>query len=83
MLQARVFQAVQPRRVFGHFEKGVFLHLCRHMETLKLEEGELLFEIGQEDKWMYVVQEGHINLYIRDDNIEVMLRHCCKFFSLK
>ena len=60
-------------RVFGHFEKGVFLHLCRHMETVKLREGDLLFDIGQMDKWMYVIQEGHVNLYIRKDETEV----CC------
>jgi len=68
-----VLYLLQSVKVFGHFEKGVFLHLCRHMETLKLGTGESLFNVGDEDKWMYVIQEGHINLYINQDGAEVKL----------
>lgn len=41
------------------------------METVKLSKGELLFNIGEADKWMYVVQEGQVNLYIKEDQTEV------------
>ena len=59
-------------RVFGHFEQGVFFKLCKHAETVHLRQGELLFEVGQTDKWLYVVQEGQINLYIHDKDTEVL-----------
>uniref|UniRef100_H2Z0F0 lysophospholipase n=1 Tax=Ciona savignyi TaxID=51511 RepID=H2Z0F0_CIOSA len=59
------------RIVFGHFEKGVFLQLCRHMETINLAQGDYLFQVGEEDKWLYVVQEGQVNLYINEGNNEV------------
>merc|ERR1739838_1234815 len=72
-LPEEVLYLLQSVKVFGHFEKGVFLHLCRHMETVKLREGDLLFDIGQMDKWMYVIQEGHVNLYIRKDETEIKL----------
>lgn len=33
-------------RVFGHFEKPVFLKLCKHTEILNLPTGTFLFKIG-------------------------------------
>lgn len=58
-------------RVFGHFEKGVFLRLCKHVEILHLNQGDYLFKVGEADKWLYVVQEGQVNLYIYQDQAEV------------
>jgi len=72
-LPDEVLYLLQSVKVFGHFEKGVFLHLCRHMETVKLSKGELLFNIGEADKWMYVVQEGQVNLYIKEDQTEIKM----------
>lgn len=37
---------LQSIRVFGHFEKPVFLKLCKHTEILNLPAGSFLFKIG-------------------------------------
>lgn len=34
-------------RVFGHFEKPVFLKLCKHTEILNIHAGSFLFKIGK------------------------------------
>lgn len=34
-------------RVFGHFEKPVFLMLCKHTEILNLPAGSFLFKVGK------------------------------------
>ena len=43
-------------RVFGHFDKPVFLSLCKHMKVSELKQDEYLFNIGDKDEWIYVVQ---------------------------
>ncbi|XP_045509489.1 neuropathy target esterase sws isoform X1 [Colias croceus] len=51
-------------RVFGHFEKPVFLMLCKHTEILNLPAGSFLFKVGETDENVYVVQTGRVNVYI-------------------
>ncbi|XP_045456338.1 neuropathy target esterase sws [Melitaea cinxia] len=51
-------------RVFGHFEKPVFLMLCKHTEILNLPAGTFLFKVGDTDENVYVVQTGRVNVYI-------------------
>ncbi|XP_052757795.1 neuropathy target esterase sws isoform X1 [Galleria mellonella] len=51
-------------RVFGHFEKPVFLMLCKHTEILNLPAGAFLFKVGDTDENVYVVQTGRVNVYI-------------------
>ncbi|XP_077298404.1 patatin like phospholipase domain containing sws isoform X3 [Arctopsyche grandis] len=51
-------------RVFGHFEKPVFLKLCKHTEILNVLAGSFLFKIGDADENVYVVQSGRINVFI-------------------
>lgn len=51
-------------RIFGHFEKPLFLNLVKHMESKILKCGEYLFRIGDLDDSIYVIQEGHINVTI-------------------
>lgn len=53
-------------RIFGHFDRPVFLNLCRHMETIELREGEYLFRRGDCDQNIYVVQSGQVDVYIRE-----------------
>lgn len=38
---------LQSIRVFGHFEKPVFLKLCKHTEIINLTAGQYLFKIGK------------------------------------
>ncbi|XP_041974640.1 neuropathy target esterase sws isoform X3 [Aricia agestis] len=51
-------------RVFGHFEKPVFLMLCKYTEILNLPAGSFLFKVGDTDENVYVVQTGRVNVYI-------------------
>ena len=53
-------------RVLGHFEKPIFLELCRFMETKVVPSGTYLFRIGEMDDSIYVVQSGKINVFITE-----------------
>ncbi|KAL3280386.1 hypothetical protein HHI36_017872 [Cryptolaemus montrouzieri] len=55
---------LQSIRVFGHFEKPIFLKLCKHTEILNVNAGSYLFKIGDEDENLYIVQSGKLNVYI-------------------
>lgn len=55
-------------RVFGHFEKPVFLMLCKHTEILNLPAGGFLFKVGDTDENVYVVQNGRVNVYITNQD---------------
>ena len=54
------------RRVLGHFEKPIFLELCRFMESRFVPAGTHLFSIGDQDDSIFVVQTGRVNVYICD-----------------
>lgn len=43
---------LQSIRVFGHFEKPVFLKLCKHTEIINLPAGSYLFKIGR--FWLFI-----------------------------
>ncbi|XP_076232249.1 patatin like phospholipase domain containing sws isoform X2 [Calliopsis andreniformis] len=55
---------LQSIRVFGHFEKPVFLKLCKHTEIMNLPAGSPLFKIGDPDENLFIVQQGLVNVYI-------------------
>ncbi|XP_076161576.1 patatin like phospholipase domain containing sws isoform X4 [Ptiloglossa arizonensis] len=55
---------LQSIRVFGHFEKPVFLKLCKHTEIMSLPAGSSLFKIGDPDENLFIVQQGLVNVYI-------------------
>ncbi|EDW78358.2 uncharacterized protein Dwil_GK16217, isoform C [Drosophila willistoni] len=55
---------LQSIRIFGHFEKPVFLKLCKHTQVLELMAGDYLFKITDADDSVYIVQSGMINVYI-------------------
>ena len=55
---------LQSIRVFGHFEKPVFLKLCKHTEIMNLPAGAPLFKIGDPDENVFIVQQGLVNVYI-------------------
>ncbi|KAL0276282.1 UNVERIFIED_CONTAM: hypothetical protein PYX00_003887 [Menopon gallinae] len=59
---------LQSLRVFGHFEKPVFLTLCKHTEILTLPAGAFLFKIGDPDENVYVVQSGLLHVFITESN---------------
>lgn len=51
-------------RVFGHFEKPVFLRLCRHTEILNVHAGSHLFKVGDPDENVFIVQSGLVSVNI-------------------
>ncbi|XP_037047391.1 neuropathy target esterase sws isoform X4 [Bradysia coprophila] len=57
---------LQGIRIFGHFEKPIFLKLCRHTEIINLDTNDLLFKIGDIDDSVFIVQSGLLNVLINN-----------------
>uniref|UniRef100_T1IXP6 Neuropathy target esterase sws n=1 Tax=Strigamia maritima TaxID=126957 RepID=T1IXP6_STRMM len=74
-LPPEVMYMLKSIRVFGNFEKPLFLELCKHLEQRFLSPGEYLFTVGQEDDSIYVVQSGKLAVSIvEQDGIELPLK---------
>ncbi|XP_078285748.1 patatin-like phospholipase domain-containing protein 6 isoform X1 [Rhinoraja longicauda] len=61
-LPLEVLYMLKNVRVLGHFEKPLFLELCKHMVFLQFQQGEYVFKLGQADNSIYVVQDGKLEL---------------------
>ncbi|XP_078605006.1 patatin-like phospholipase domain-containing protein 7 isoform X17 [Branchiostoma floridae x Branchiostoma japonicum] len=74
-LPPEVMYMLNSVRVFGHFEKPMFLELCRHMETMSINEGDMLFKVGQPDDSIFVVVQGKLTVYITEkDGTEMQMK---------
>ncbi|XP_023581246.1 patatin-like phospholipase domain-containing protein 7 [Trichechus manatus latirostris] len=65
-LPSEVLYMLKNVRVLGHFEKPLFLELCKHMVFVQLREGEYMFRPGEPDNSVYVVQDGRLEVCVQD-----------------
>ncbi|GCB64441.1 hypothetical protein scyTo_0014767 [Scyliorhinus torazame] len=62
-------------RVLGHFEKPLFLELCKHMVFQQFQQGEYAIRPGQADNSIYVVQDGKLELsLVEADGKEIVVK---------
>ncbi|XP_032906655.1 neuropathy target esterase-like isoform X3 [Amblyraja radiata] len=61
-LPLEVLYMLKNVRVLGHFEKPLFLELCKHMVFQQFQQGEYVFKLGNADNCIYVVQDGKLEL---------------------
>ena len=54
-------------RVFGHFERPIFLELCKYLESKTVLAGAYIFRIGDADDSLYIVQKGLLHVFITDE----------------
>ncbi|XP_063429612.1 patatin-like phospholipase domain-containing protein 7 [Mytilus trossulus] len=75
-LPPEVLYMLRSTRVFGHFEKPLFLELVKHMETKNISAGSYLFRIGDQDDSIYVVQSGKLKVTIKEqDSTECLVKY--------
>nr|XP_033780296.1 neuropathy target esterase isoform X2 [Geotrypetes seraphini] len=67
-LPSEVLYMLKNVRVLGHFEKPLFLELCKHMVFQQFHQGEYVFRPGQPDTSIYVVQEGKLELCLTEQD---------------
>ncbi|KAM6038374.1 patatin-like phospholipase domain-containing protein 6 isoform 1-T1 [Chlamydotis macqueenii] len=74
-LPSEVLYMLKNVRVLGHFEKPLFLELCKHMVFQQCQQGDYVFRPGQPDSSIYVVQDGKLELFLTEpDGKETVMK---------
>ncbi|CAH1787526.1 unnamed protein product, partial [Owenia fusiformis] len=83
-LPLEVLYMLKSVRVFGHFERPLFLELCKHMDSKFIHAGSFLFKVGDVDDSIYVVQNGNVNVFITEpDGSEHIVKEVCQGDSIQ
>lgn len=74
-LPKEVMYMLKGVRVFGFFDKPLFLEICRRLEFMDVPKGSLLFSIGDPDDSIYIVQTGKLQVMLTEsDGSELVLK---------
>uniref|UniRef100_A0A8C3J8X0 Patatin like phospholipase domain containing 6 n=1 Tax=Calidris pygmaea TaxID=425635 RepID=A0A8C3J8X0_9CHAR len=74
-LPSEVLYMLKNVRVLGHFEKPLFLELCKHMVFQECQQGDYVFRPGQPDTSIYVLQDGKLELFLSEpDGKETVMK---------
>lgn len=74
-LPSELIHMLRGVRVFGFFDKPLFLELCQKLEFITVPRDDFLFCIGDEDDSIYIVQSGKLSVFISEaDGIEYELK---------
>lgn len=68
-----VVYMIKNIRVFGFFEKPLFLKLCQNVEFINVVKGQYLFNIGDADDSIYIVQSGEIQVSLTEPDGSVLV----------
>lgn len=74
-LPSEVVYMIKSIRVFGLFDKPVFLELCKFIQVVTIQDEEYLFKIGDPDDSIYVLQNGRVKVFLTEaDGTELTLK---------
>lgn len=68
-----VLYMIKNIRVFGFFEKPLFVQLCQKIEFINVNKGAFLFQIRDPDDSIYIVQSGEIQVTLTEPDGTVMV----------
>lgn len=74
VLPPDILYMLKSIKVFGHFERPLFLQLCKKMETVRLAAGQWLFRPGDPDDSIFVVQDGSMEIFIQKDGRDILAK---------
>lgn len=74
-LPKEVVYMLKGVRVFGLFDKPLFLEMCKRLEFVNVNRGQFLFSIGDPDDSIYIVHVGRMQVVIQEpDGSELALK---------
>lgn len=63
-----VLYMIKNIRVFGFFDKPLFLKLCQNIEFINVLKGQYLFNVGDPDDSIYIIQSGEIQVTLTESD---------------
>ena len=60
-------------QIFGHYEKPMFIELCKSVETQFVPAGAWLFRPGNKEDSIFVVQRGKIGIHVLENHQDLLI----------